>query len=697
MGMVFEWVATVAHAFISYVRENTDVVDRIALELRKRGATVWLDRENIEPGTPWRDAIQKAIQNGKFFIACFSKEYDERDRTHMNEEITTAIDELRSRPSDKAWFIPVLVNPTRIPSRRISSVETLSDIQAIEMYPDWEKGIARLVRALKYDDPLLRRVWHLVDIIDRPFDRERLYAIRQLRSMRSAEPEVVFSLKRAAEDTNQAVRISALDALGDLGPAAANAAPTVIAAVRAADESVRSSAIVALGKIGPAADVVTTLIAALESELDILQKMAADALGHIGSAAAEAVPVLIETFQRNPRSSHYDGKEANLHDHALAALAKIGPAVIPALIAVLETPQGYYDICNAADVLGMIGPAAADAVPALISCLESSDRILYDSSVIIALGKIGPAASCAVPILIDVLIHDLEHARGCGHFAADALGMIGAGATEAVPVLVAAFDGPRYWIRDNAETALAKIGPPAIPALIDTLQRSSRRHIRERAAGSLSQMGQAGVPSLIACCASSRKAVRQSAVRALAKIGAEAVANLVAALQSPQVNIRQAAITSLAMIGPAAAGATPALLAILTGSKESAARVPHGFGRIKEVFSKFRDSAGLADAADALAKIGSTAVPGLIAALDDSRRIVRINAAGALTKAGKAAVPALIAALRDPRGAIRNRAANILVQIGPPAIAQLDKLSEHGDQATKRIAAWTLAQIRHEV
>src|SRR4051812_8885595 len=64
-----------AHVFISYLRENRDTIDRLANELRNRGVTVWLDRNNIDPGARWRDAIRKAIQSGNFFLACFSKEY----------------------------------------------------------------------------------------------------------------------------------------------------------------------------------------------------------------------------------------------------------------------------------------------------------------------------------------------------------------------------------------------------------------------------------------------------------------------------------------------------------------------------------------------------------------------------------------------------------------------------------------------
>src|SRR3954469_14212315 len=123
-----------AHVFISYVRDNRDVVDRLANEPRNGGVTVWLDRNNIDPGARWRDAIRKAIQSESFFLACFSKEYNERIKSYMNEELIIAIEELRQKPSDNTWFIPVLINETRIPSRRISVVEDLSDIQAISLH-----------------------------------------------------------------------------------------------------------------------------------------------------------------------------------------------------------------------------------------------------------------------------------------------------------------------------------------------------------------------------------------------------------------------------------------------------------------------------------------------------------------------------------------------------------------------------------
>jgi TIR domain len=137
------------HVFISYVHENRDIVDQLRNELENRGVKVWLDRDAIGPGERWKDAIKRAIRGGSFFIACFSKEFNGRDRSHMHEELTLAIDELRARPSEKTWFIPVLLNETHIPTKTISSAEDLSDLQVTRLYDNWTEGIGRILRVVR--------------------------------------------------------------------------------------------------------------------------------------------------------------------------------------------------------------------------------------------------------------------------------------------------------------------------------------------------------------------------------------------------------------------------------------------------------------------------------------------------------------------------------------------------------------------
>lgn len=137
------------HVFISYVRENQKQVQRLYDDLTKRGINVWLDRKEIKPGYRWKDAIREAIQEGDFFIACFSKEYQVRDRTYMNEELTLAIDLLRQSSIDRAWFIPVLLSESDIPARSIGGGETLLDIQWLPLYEDWNNGIKRILDVIK--------------------------------------------------------------------------------------------------------------------------------------------------------------------------------------------------------------------------------------------------------------------------------------------------------------------------------------------------------------------------------------------------------------------------------------------------------------------------------------------------------------------------------------------------------------------
>jgi TIR domain/HEAT repeats len=275
------------YVFISYVRENAEVVDRLAAELRRRGVIVWLDRDDIEPGArSWQEAIKNAIRGGKFFLACFSKEYHERDRTYMNEELTLAVEELRARPLDRTWFIPILINETMIPRRPISRAEDLSDIQAVKLYENWDKELRRILHALKHDDPVSAHIYYLTGILEHPFRAEWLHALQQLRTY---------------------------------GPDAAEALPILIKILKGdpnvPDVELRSSAAAALQAIGRAA--VPALTEALKDQAPYARSHAALALAGIGPAAADAVPALTEALKDQDAVVRYD---------AALALGGIGPA-----------------------------------------------------------------------------------------------------------------------------------------------------------------------------------------------------------------------------------------------------------------------------------------------------------------------------------------------------------------------------------
>jgi hypothetical protein len=66
----------------------------------------------------------------------------------MREEILVAIEELRLRPRDRAWFFPVKLSPCDIPAIPIGANETLADIQHLELFDLANLRVQLLVNAL---------------------------------------------------------------------------------------------------------------------------------------------------------------------------------------------------------------------------------------------------------------------------------------------------------------------------------------------------------------------------------------------------------------------------------------------------------------------------------------------------------------------------------------------------------------------
>lgn len=136
------------HIFISYVHDDAQQIDRICEALRAANVDVWLDKERIMPGMRWQDSIRQAINQGAFFMACFSKQYWNRPQTFMNTELSIAINELAKRRYDQQWFIPVRLDDCDIPDQKIGPGETLHDLQYVDLSRNWSDGMRRILTLL---------------------------------------------------------------------------------------------------------------------------------------------------------------------------------------------------------------------------------------------------------------------------------------------------------------------------------------------------------------------------------------------------------------------------------------------------------------------------------------------------------------------------------------------------------------------
>ena len=66
----------------------------------------------------------------------------------MNEELHIALEEIRLRPAETSWFIPIRLDACEIPDLPIASKLTVRSFHWIDMFPDWEMGVERLAEAI---------------------------------------------------------------------------------------------------------------------------------------------------------------------------------------------------------------------------------------------------------------------------------------------------------------------------------------------------------------------------------------------------------------------------------------------------------------------------------------------------------------------------------------------------------------------
>jgi hypothetical protein len=198
----------VAHAFISYLREDLEQVDRLGKDLTLLGIKVWLDRNAIKPGMYWREAIREAITGGDFFIACFSSAFQARSKNFMNEELLLAIEELRLYSPNRPWFIPVLLSECEVPARSIGGGKTLLDIQWLALYEDWMGGVNKIAALIQ---PIAPEIQLRIDALLSDNDNIRLAAARALGE--AEHSSAVHALVRALGDASSEVRCAAARAL----------------------------------------------------------------------------------------------------------------------------------------------------------------------------------------------------------------------------------------------------------------------------------------------------------------------------------------------------------------------------------------------------------------------------------------------------------------------------------------------------
>ncbi len=470
----------------------------------------------------------------------------------------------------------------------------------------------------------------LIELLQDQDTQIRTAAARALGRMGTKAREAVPDFAEALHDPEPIVRAAAAQALGKMGPEAKEAVPALIKAL--GDKSsyaqrqvfntgprgdivafgnrdvyVRVVAAEALGKMGPeAADAIPALQALLKDEQASVREMGAEVLGQMGEQAAAAIPALRELLR---------DEQVPVRTKAAEVLGRMGPNAKEALPTLAET---LYDKdpnvrAHAAWALGQIGPAAKSTIPDLSRLLDdeakcSATGVLQDDdldsldfsqqhgghfmvpvmhsgpqrpvrtvaaealsriglqelltdrqaevrlSAARTLVRMGPTAAAATADLIVALHDESWEVRGS---AAEALGNIGSEAHSAVADLQGLLDDEQAPVREAAAVACGKIGPKAAPAVPDLtrLLEDEKGSVRKAAVVALGRIGPAArtaVPALTESLRDSDRDVRAAAAATLGELGPDArtaILVLKELLTDESAQVRRTAAEALGRIG----------------------------------------------------------------------------------------------------------------------------------------------------
>jgi TIR domain len=134
--------ANLTRVFVAYASEDVEAADRIFKALAKAGFDPWMDGRKLLPGQNWGRAILNALETSDFVVCCFSQDSIHK-RGGFQAEVRFALESARRMPLDEVFLVPVRLEECRVPA------EVAREMQYVDLFPDWETGISRVVEAIR--------------------------------------------------------------------------------------------------------------------------------------------------------------------------------------------------------------------------------------------------------------------------------------------------------------------------------------------------------------------------------------------------------------------------------------------------------------------------------------------------------------------------------------------------------------------
>ncbi|MBK9748888.1 MAG: TIR domain-containing protein [Chloroflexi bacterium] len=127
-----------SHVFISYSRQDSEVIQVIRKSLEDLGHSVWQDTTAIAGGTEWVDSIEKGIKDAYAVITVVSR--------NANASKWVRLEFLEAQRRGKR-IIPIKIDDCELPI-------TMLDIMVTQAHPNFQSGLNRLLALLPLNTKL---------------------------------------------------------------------------------------------------------------------------------------------------------------------------------------------------------------------------------------------------------------------------------------------------------------------------------------------------------------------------------------------------------------------------------------------------------------------------------------------------------------------------------------------------------------
>jgi HEAT repeat protein len=392
----------------------------------------------------------------------------------------------------------------------------------------------------------------------------RLQAVAALGEIGPAAKAALPDIEKLLRDPVGAVALEAAAAATRVGGNASNTADLMKLALTNDDPDTRAAGLRTALRMGPAGKPLAPLVLPLFADTsDIVRRLAVEFAGGLGAdAGAQVVPALAKVLKEDTAES--------VRRRAAEILASLGPAAAPAADALGAATADESLLVQrvAVTALGDLGAAGKPGLPQLakLAADEKADAGLRAAAVIASVKVDGTDAGVAAA-LVKALGEKAVDGRMAAADAARA-GPVGKPVLEKLAAL--AKSDPNPGVKLAAARALAEQGPAAAPvrAALDELAKGPPQTGGLWAAVALARIAGKpadALPAVRSGLGSKQLAEKMAAVQALPLVAPTPadVAKLGEFFKDKSANFRRAAVESAGRCGPAAAGLASKVMDLL--------------------------------------------------------------------------------------------------------------------------------------